>query len=236
MSELNTYQKAINYLKANDYTLAIVSFTEALEQGYSDRNLHYYLAICYANLNYHNEALEEIELAFKEDLEFSVKLQLLHLKGYILFLQNKNEEALKVFEEALEYDAHNQITISSIGYYYYKSGVYDKALKYYEKAYKMTPDAAKTMNNYGYMLTLTQKDIKRGLELCENALKKNPNSAAILDSCGWANFLLNKITNATAFITKAVKLDKNNISEIKEHYSKIAAKVREIISKDKEKK
>ncbi|HPN30633.1 MAG TPA: tetratricopeptide repeat protein [bacterium] len=230
MNAEKTYSQAIEYMNNREYTLAIVSFSEALEKNYLDSKTHYYLAICYANLKYFKETLEEIELALNEDLEFEAKLQLHYLKGYILFQQEKNDEALKAFKQTLEFDEKNQIAVSGIAYYYFKSGDYKKAMEYYEQAYAMTPDNPKAMNNYGYLMMMNNGDLKKAADLCKTALEKKPDNPAILDSVAWSSFLLDNIKSAVLAITKAIKLSPN-IDDIKKHYSTISEKVKKLLKK-----
>ncbi len=224
------YEQAIDYLNIKDYTLAIVSFTEALERKDFDSKLHYYLAICYANLRYYKEALEEIELAFDEDIDFDSKLQMLHLKGYILFIQEKFDEANTAFKAALALDKNNQITISGLAYFNFKQQNYKEALNLYKKAYELAPDSARSKNNYGYLLAMNNQSLEKSMKLCEEALQKQPDNPAFLDSIAWSSFLLNNIKTAALAITKALKINPN-IDEIKQHYAEISAKVKSILKK-----
>ncbi|MBP7652723.1 tetratricopeptide repeat protein [Candidatus Dependentiae bacterium] len=224
------YFQAIEYLNNKEYTLAIVSFSEALEKNYIDSKMHYYLAVCYANLKYYKETIEEISLALNEDLEFEAKLQLYYLKGYILFQQEKYDEALSTFKQILEFDDKNQMAISGIAYYYFKTENYQKAMEFYEQAYNISPDNPKVMNNYGYLMMINNGDLKKAAELCRKALDKKPENPAILDSVAWSSFLLDNIKTAALAITKAIKLSPN-IEDIKKHYSSISEKVKKLIKK-----
>jgi len=216
--------------QAGDFTLAIVSFTEALEKKDFSSKIHYYLAICYANLKYFKEALEEIDLALNEDIDFESKLQLYHLKGYILFQQDKDNEALDAFKAAADLEEKDQIAVSGIAYYYFKKQNYSEAVKYYQKAYEIAPDSAKNKNNYGYLLALNNENLEKAMKLCEDALKKQPQNPAFLDSLAWSSFLLNNLKNAALAISRAFKLAPN-IDEIKHHYSEISKKVKSILKK-----
>lgn len=229
-NEKSQFDQAIEYLNKNDYTLAIVSFTEALEKKEFSSKIHYYLAICYSNLKYFKEALEEIDLAFNEDIDFESKLQLFHLKGYILFLQDKDTEALEAFKAAMNLEDNNQIAISGIAYYYFKKKDYKEAINYYQKAYEMAPDNAKNKNNYGYLLAMNNENLNKAKKLCEEALKSQPQNPAFLDSLAWSSYLLNNLKNAALAITKAFKLAPN-IDDIKNHYSEISKKVKSILKK-----
>ena len=229
---ISLLKQAINYLNNKEYTLTIVAFTKALQKDDYDSKIHYYLAICYSNLKYYKEALEEIELAFKEDIEYVVKLQLLLLKGYINFILENDDIALQTFQQVTEFEKNNKIALSGIGYYYFKKNDYKKALEYYELAYKTAPENSNAMNNYGYLLMMNNQSIEKAMELCNQALKKQPNNPNILDSVAWGHYLLNNIKAATLAITKAINFG-GAIDEIKNHYSEISKKVRELLSSKK---
>jgi tetratricopeptide (TPR) repeat protein len=227
---MSLYRKAIKYLKIKDYTLAIVTFTEALEKGYANPEINYYLALCYANLDYYEDSLAEIDIALDSELEDKYKIQLLNLQGYIYSKLEKYDESLNSFEKVLETDKNNQMAVSGIGYNYFIKKDYKTALEYYNKVYNMMPDNPKNENNLGYLMMINKQDLKKAVELCESALEKQPDNPAVLDSVAWGNFLIDNLKKAVLTITKAYK-SAPSIFDISEHYKKIVQKVKQLIKK-----
>jgi len=224
------FEKAKKLISEKDYTMAIVTFSEILESGKIEFNAHYYLAICYANLNYFKETLEEIDLAFKEVLTEKEEEQLLNLKGFVYFKLNDLDNALNVYQENLKKNNENIIAKSGIAFYYFLNKDYEKSLKYYKEIYDQYPDNPKNKNNYGYLLMMNKGDLKKAVNLCEDALKSEPDNPAINDSIAWGNFLLKNLRNAVLYVINAFK-KAPYIEEIKEHYNVIADNIRKFLKK-----
>ena len=66
------------------------------------------------------------------------------------------------------------------------------------------PDNASALNALGYMLTNHSRRYREALELIDRALALMPDSAAVLDSKGWAHFRLGEHSRALSYLRQAL--------------------------------
>lgn len=85
------------------------------------------------------------------------------------------------------------------------SGDWSGAQKALEEALVLAPKNAQVLNYLGYSLLERRIDVKRGFELVSRAYELSPQSAAIIDSLGWAHFLRGEIDIAIPLLEAAVK-------------------------------
>jgi Flp pilus assembly protein TadD len=62
------------------------------------------------------------------------------------------------------------------------------------------------LNGLGYILADSDLDIARGIRLCRKAVDKKPQSAAYLDSLGWAYFKGGDTAEARIWLRRALDL------------------------------
>jgi tetratricopeptide (TPR) repeat protein len=72
------------------------------------------------------------------------------------------------------------------------------------------------VNGLGYILADSDIDVKRGIKLCRKAVDRKPQSAAYLDSLGWAHFKNGDITEARSWLRRGFELSPHR-KEIKKH-------------------
>jgi len=73
------------------------------------------------------------------------------------------------------------------------------------------------MNSMGYILADSGLDIMRGLRLCRKAVDAKPNSAAYLDSLGWAYYKSGEVAEARTWLRRALDLAPEE-KEIERHF------------------
>lgn len=81
-----------------------------------------------------------------------------------------------------------------------------RAVEMYEDALNIDPNNATAMNGLGFLLVDSGADLRRGLDLCRKAVDKRPQSAAYLDSLGWAYYKSGQLTEARQWLRKALDL------------------------------
>jgi tetratricopeptide (TPR) repeat protein len=97
-----------------------------------------------------------------------------------------------------------------------RAGDWPAARPYLERALTLTPGNPVLLNELGYGLVEHDKDPERALQFLNAAAQMKPDSAAIMDSLGWANYRLGNNDLAIAGLERAVTLD-NAEPEISEH-------------------
>lgn len=100
------------------------------------------------------------------------------------------------------------------------------AERYTKKMLKLFPDEPDYLNTYAYIRLLREgrKAAPEVLKLLQEALKLKPNSPAILDSMGWAYYLMGNYTAAKYYLIRALKLYPKDPVE-NYHYAELLIKL-----------
>ena len=100
--------------------------------------------------------------------------EVLFKMGYTLSLQERDEEALEYFKEALELDNDNPFTHQAMASIYRKEGEYTSAQEHLESSLKLNSDDRVTFYNYGNLL-LDMNELEKAKEMYTKALEIDPN-------------------------------------------------------------
>jgi tetratricopeptide (TPR) repeat protein len=84
------------------------------------------------------------------------------------------------------------------------------------RAYKLAPNEASVLNQYGYSQIEKRENVAEASRMIEQASALRPDDAAITDSLGWANFLRGRTAEAVPLLEKAAADDPSQ-SDISEH-------------------
>jgi predicted Zn-dependent protease len=87
---------------------------------------------------------------------------------------------------------------------------WDGARPLLEKAVTLRPDDPEILNFAGYSALERRKDVAGALARIEAAWQREPQSAAITDSLGWAYFLTGRVDKAVPLLEKAERGDPEN--------------------------
>lgn len=125
-SELKKYDEALKF------------YNKALELDKNEPAIYFYLGALYDELNNKNAAIKNLREAIKLDVNFSDAYNYL---GYMFAESGENlDEAVTLIRKALEIDPDNGAYMDSLGWAYFKKGMYKEALVDLEKANKCYPD------------------------------------------------------------------------------------------------
>ncbi len=97
---------------------------------------------------------------------------LYNLLGLILTAQNKNNEAIKIYEEGIKISPNYAMLYNNLGTIYKSKGNLENAEKFYKKSLKLDNKLSETYNNLGN-LYLSKNQIELAIENYENAVKIN---------------------------------------------------------------
>ncbi|RUM60426.1 MAG: hypothetical protein DSY66_04435 [Persephonella sp.] len=107
---------------------------KALKLQPDNPDINFYIAVYYDELGNWKKAKEYLEKTIKLNPNHTDALNYL---GYSLLLRNESiDRALKLIKRAVYLNSKNYSYIDSLGWAYYKKGMYKKALEYLLKAYK----------------------------------------------------------------------------------------------------
>ena len=178
--------------------------------------LAYYLGLCYTKLERYDDALvylEQVVTSSEDPLRvYQCRLTLAYI--YVITGRSKLAE----FElSRLVKGGYESIQIyTTLAYAAWSQKQYQKAVDFYEKALDMDENNTTALNGLGYILADSDIDIKRGIKLCREAVDKKPQSAAYLDSLGWAYFKHGNLTEARNWLRRAFEISPHH-KEIKKH-------------------
>ena len=99
--------------------------------------------------------------------------EVLFKMGYTLSLQERDEEALEYFKEALELDSENPFTHQAMASIYRKEGEFTLAQECLEASLELNSDDRVTFYNYGNLL-VDMKKFDKAKEMYLEALKIDP--------------------------------------------------------------
>ncbi len=85
-----------------------------------------------------------------------------------------------------------------------------QASEYFEKALALDGQNPIYLNYAGYLWLEQNKNIPQALELIQRAVNKAPNDGSILDSLGWAYYLMGEYEKALPILERAVMLQAGN--------------------------
>ena len=95
---------------------------------------------------------------------------------------------------------------------YRRGGSYERLKKYKKsdndllKSLEIVPDDAYVLNYLAYSWLERNYNIDTAIEMLEEAYKQEQNDPYIIDSIGWAYYLVNDFSKAEKFIKRAVEL------------------------------
>ena len=98
-----------------------------------------------------------------------------------------------------------------------------RVVKTFDKALSLGVDDSIYLNYYGYTLIDKDIDIKKGMQILENALKQQPDNTYYLDSLAWGYYKEKSCKKAHELMQKVVAQEGLKEPEIAEHWEKIKA-------------
>ncbi len=107
---------------------------------------------------------------------------------------------------------------------YERSGKYDKADKDLQDALKINPDDAYILNYLAYSWLERNYNIKEAIKMLEKAYSLKSNDPYIIDSIGWAYYLVDDYLKAEEFLKRAVELMPDD-PIVNDHYGDILWKL-----------
>ena len=172
------------------------------------------------------KSLDFINLNFKKIKNPSIKI--------IFDIANFNKNAEK-YKEAIKYydqiiskiDINSQLYAEILyrrGGCYERLGDYDNSDKDLLKSLEVNPDDAHVLNYLAYSWLEREYKIDLSLQMLEKAYIKRSNDPYIIDSIGWAYYLVNDYVKAENFLKRAVELMPDD-PIVNDHYGDILWKL-----------
>ncbi len=94
-------------------------------------------------------------------------------------------------------------------------------ISYFEQAFKMGNDDSIYLNYYGYTLIDKEVDVKKGMQIIQNALVQQPENTYYLDSLAWGYYKKRECAKAYELMKRVVDEEGLKEPEIIEHWNAI---------------
>lgn len=153
-------------------------------------------------------------------LEYPGNYQLYLDLGDILRVKNKQEEAIKYYEQAIDklpkVEAQHWILYYALGISYERNQEWDKAEKSFLKAMELSQNHYLVLNYLGYSWIHQGKNIDEAFGMIVDAYNQAPQDGHIADSLGWSLYRLGYYPQSITYLEKAAELEPAN-AVISEH-------------------
>ncbi len=142
------------------------------------------------------------------------------------------EKAIKYYSEIIENFNYNSEIKSDL--LYRRGGSYERMNNYKKsdedliQALKLKPDDAYILNYLAYSWLERDHKIQKAIEMLEVAYASKSNDPYIIDSIGWAYYLINDYSKAESFLKRAVELMPDD-PIVNDHYGDILWKLNQKI-------
>lgn len=193
----------------------------ALEENPQDHNLWVYMGKTYFNLN----DLESAERCYRKAIKIAEEnrdrfvslyfLQSAYIDLALLVSKDRMEEAIELFNKAIDIDPNFPDTYYYLGTAYYNSGSFEKAYDTFKKVFQV--DTSKSLFAISHLgirgeITLTMLQatalnlglIREAIDYGNKILGINPNNAAVLNNMGIAYMALGDRTLGKSFFERAL--------------------------------
>jgi tetratricopeptide (TPR) repeat protein len=112
-----------------------------------------------------------------------------------------------------------------LGDHYHELGNHAESDAHYEKALKIEPDRATTLNNYAYYLSLRREKLDRAAAMSKRSNELVPGQASFEDTYGWILYQQGDYAGAREWLEKALGHGGDGNGTILEHYGDVLYKL-----------
>ena len=168
-----------------------------------------------------DEALEHLRQFGAYNPNYAIDM--VEAEAQVLISLERFPEALQVYERLIEYRPDSEIAALGKAELLLRMDRLDDAINEYRQSVKRWPDSAMSLNALGYTLADRTEEYAEAEKLIKKALKRDPESAAIIDSYGWVLYRLGKNERALEELQRAYAKLKN--PEVASHIVEVLGKL-----------
>jgi len=216
-------QEGIDLYRAKNWDKALEKF---LSKDTSDFNndekmeLSYYLGLCYTKLKQYEKALSYLEQVVTSGSDVLRVFQCRMTLAYIYVITKRVKMAEYELKRLQSSGMESPLLYNTLAYAAYIQRQNLNAIDLYEKTLEIDSNNATAMNSMGYILADTGLDVMRALRLCRRAVDTRPQSAAYLDSLGWAYYKSGEVVEARTWLRRALDIAPDE-KEIQRHFKTV---------------
>jgi len=213
------FQEAIRLYRQKNWEKALEEFKSANTSAltYDEKmELAYYLGLCYTKLKHYDTALSFLEQVVTSGSNVLRVFQCRMTLAYIYVITKRIKMAEYELKRLQSSGLESPLLYNTLAYAAWAQKQHKNAIELYEKTLEIDSDNATALNSMGYILADTGTDVMRALRLCRKAVDYKPESAAYLDSLGWAYYKSGEVLEARTWLRRAIEIAPNE-EEIKKH-------------------
>ncbi|MDR0998716.1 MAG: tetratricopeptide repeat protein [Treponema sp.] len=213
-------EEGIRLFQLRRWDLALRELVQVNRENFSpeeNRELAYYLGLCYTKLGRFEDALLYLEQVIALGRDALRVYQCRMTLAYIYVLTKRSKMAEFELQRLRNNGFESPQLYTTLAYAAWLQKRWKNAIDLYERALELDENNTTAMNGLGYILADTREDLIRGLRLCRRAVDRKPGSAAYLDSLGWAYYKSGEIMEARIWTRRALDIAPGE-KEIKEHW------------------
>jgi tetratricopeptide (TPR) repeat protein len=214
-------QDGVNLYRTKDLEKALKEFLSTDTSSFNSEEkteLAYYLGLCYTKLKKYEEALPYLEQVVVSGNDILRVFQCRITLAYIYVLTKRVKLAEYELTKLQNSGMESPLLYNTLAYAAWLQKQNKNAVELYEKTLEIDSDNATAMNSMGYILADTGLDVMRALRLCRKAVDTRPQSAAYLDSLGWAYYKSGEVLEARTWLRRALDIAPDE-KEIQRHFN-----------------
>jgi tetratricopeptide (TPR) repeat protein len=182
--------------------------------------LAYFMGLCYTKLSRYDDALLYLEQVVTAGYDVLRVYQCRMTLAYIYVITDRTKMAEFELKRLQRSGFESPQLYNTLAYAAWSQKRFKNAIDLYEKALDIDENNTTAMNSMGFILADAGIDVMRGLRLCRKAVDHKPQSAAYLDSLGWAYFKSGELVEARTWLRRALDLAPDE-KDIREHFKTV---------------
>jgi len=213
-------REGVRFYRAKNWDSALKEFLLKEKEDLSleeKMELAYYLGLCYTKLGKYEEALTFLEQVVTSGSDVFRIFQCRMTLAYIYVITKRVKMAEYELKRLQSSGFESPLLYNTLAYAAYVQKQNKNAIDLYEKTLEIDSNNATAMNSMGYILADSGMDTMRALRLCRKAVDSKPQSAAYMDSLGWAYYKSGETVEARTWLRRALEIAPNE-EEIKRHF------------------
>jgi tetratricopeptide (TPR) repeat protein len=147
--------------------------------------------------------------------------------GYALNMKKEYEQAVHSLKKAISIDPADYFAWFELGSAFERQKQFDEAADAFRKVLTINPGDPHASNYLGYMWAENGVMLDSAKLLIENALLKEPQNGAFLDSYAWVFYKLGDYEKAHHYLKEALKYIKDDDPVLYEHLGDVLFKLKE---------
>lgn len=195
------------YRQIQKWDAAVAAYSQVDRSSIYHRPAQLSIAECYRQQEKHAEAEAMLRQVMAEDpADISAAQQL----GQLLRSTKDFTGAAKAYTSAIE--RLGNLEPEDWQLFYYRGIAYERAKDWppaeqdFLKALELSPDEPYVLNYLAYTWVERRENLDKALPMLEKAVQQRPDEGFIIDSLGWAHYMLGNYDKAVANLEKAVQL------------------------------